>query len=117
MPAPAAQNPPRLVVRAELPAKIVHLMLLLVAVALVGIPGDLLLTVALFITIIALIAEGIRTARLSSLRQALRESDFQMCLNCGAALGKERRQTKCAKCNSALPDGNLRDWWERVIDP
>lgn len=114
---PVAQNPPRLVVRAELPAKIVHLLMSLAAIALVGISGELLLTVALFIIIVALIAEGIRTVRLSAIRRALQERDFQMCPNCGAVPGKDRRTTTCAKCNASLPTENPRDWWRNAIDP
>lgn len=87
------------------------------AIALVGIPGDLFLTVAVFLLIVALIAEGIRTVRVSALRQSLRECDYQKCPNCGATPGKDRRQTTCTKCNSALPTGDSRDWWERTIDP
>lgn len=117
MPPPPAHNPPPLLVRAELPSKIVHLVVSLAAVALVGIPGDLFLTVAVFLLIVALIAEGIRTVRVSALRQALRECDYQKCPICGAVAGKDRRQTTCTKCNWVVPTAVTRDWWEHAIDP
>lgn len=117
MTTPVALNQPPLLVRAELPSKIVHLMVCTAAIALVGIPGDLFLTVAVFLLIVALIAEGIRTVRVSALRQSLRECDYQKCPSCGANTGKDRRLSTCPKCDSALPTGKLRDWWECTIDP
>ncbi|MBI5765219.1 MAG: hypothetical protein HZA51_17020 [Planctomycetes bacterium] len=116
MSASDAQKPLHLVARAEQPAKIIHLTASLVAVALIGVSGDLLLTVAVFLLIVALIAEGVRTVRLSALRRALQECDYQRCLHCGAPLGKDRRPASCSKCKSLWPIGKLRDMWESALD-